>query len=160
MSQAGFIVGFEEWISLPELGVPALKAKFDTGARTSALHATALEPITRSGVDHLNFTVQPVPRHPEIRILCRAPLLGQRIVTSSNGEKEARYVISTGLNIGPQRWPIELTLTDRGSMRYRMLIGRQAMPTGLLIDPSSSFHQPRLSFRIYRPKTDGRRPVK
>lgn len=160
MADPPFIVGFEEWIGLPDLSLPALKAKFDTGAKTSALHATNLEPYSERGTDRIRFKVQPVPRHPGIVVVCSAPLLGQRTVTSSNGEKESRYVISTTLAIGARQWPIELTLTNRASMRYRMLIGRQAMQSGLLIDPASSFHQPRRSHAVYRagmkPKTTAR----
>ena len=152
MPEAPFIVGFEEWIGLPGIGLPALKAKFDTGAKTSALHATSLEPYREQGADHIRFKVQPVPRRPAIVVPCTAPLVGRRAVTSSNGEKESRYVIATTLAIGARQWTIELTLTDRSSMRYRMLIGRQAMQSGLLIDPSSSFRQPRLSHAVYRAK--------
>lgn len=156
MTEKPFIVGFEEWVSLPDLGLPALKAKLDTGARTSALHATNLEPYTARGAGRIRFRVHPVPRQPDIEVTCSAGLLGQRAVTSSNGERELRYVISTTLKIGSLHWPIELTLTDRGTMRYRMLIGRQAMLPGLLVDPKSSFHQARLSHKVYRLKTAGR----
>jgi len=147
---APFILGFEEWVGLPDLNLPSLKAKIDTGARTSALHARLIEPVTLDGAPHVRFHVQPVPRQPRIEIVCVAPLLDQRTVTSSNGESETRYVIATDLEIGAQRWRIELTLTNREAMRYRMLIGRQATGGGLLIDPSSSFRQPRRSHKVYR----------
>lgn len=150
MAAAPFIVGFEEWVGLPDLSLPALKAKFDTGAKTSALHATSQEPYSEGGADRIRFKVQPVPRHPGIIVTCTAPLLGKRTVTSSNGEKESRYVIVTELAIGARQWPIELTLTNRASMRYRMLIGRQAMQSDLLIDPAASFRQARRSHAVYR----------
>jgi ribosomal protein S6--L-glutamate ligase len=91
-----------------------------------------------------------VPRRPRIEIACSAPLVDQRLVTSSNGESERRYVISTDLEIGPRLWTIEITLTNRAAMSYRMLIGRQALQPGMLVDPKSSFHQARRSHKVYR----------
>jgi ribosomal protein S6--L-glutamate ligase len=148
-------LGWEEWVGLPDLGLPSLKAKIDTGARTSALHARSITPCVQDGQSWVKFAVHPVPRHPAIEIACRAPLLGQRVVTSSNGEPENRFVIETELEIGDQRWPIEITLTNRESMRFRMLIGRQALQPGILINPSSSFLQPRRSHKIYRKPIKG-----
>lgn len=148
--QSHFVLGWEEWVGLPLLGLPSLKAKVDTGARTSALHATAIAPYTQDGSDWVAFKVHPVPRHPQIEIACSAPLLDQRTVTSSNGEPERRYVIATELEIGNRRWPIEITLTNREGMRFRMLIGRQALQPGILVDPSATFRQPRRSHKIYR----------
>ena len=145
-----FILGFEEWVGLPALGLPSLKAKVDTGARTSALHARLIEPFTQSGIDWVRFNVQPVPRRPAIEIVCDARLIDRRAVTSSNGDTEQRYVIETDLEIGAERWPVEFTLTNRESMRYRMLIGRQGMRPGMLIDPTASFRQPRRSHKVYR----------
>lgn len=148
--QSHFILGREEWVGLPALGLPSLKAKIDTGARTSALHATQIEPFLLNGAPWVAFKVHPVPRHSQIEIACQAPLLDQRNVTSSNGEPELRYVIATDLEIGDRLWPIEVTLTNRASMRLRMLIGRQALQSGMLIDPSTNFRQPRRSHKIYR----------
>lgn len=147
---APFILGFEEWVGLPGLGLPSLKAKLDTGARTSALHARLIEPFIQDGADYVRFKVQPVPRRPGIEIACAAPLIDQRAVTSSNGDTEQRYVIAADLEVGERRWEIELTLTNREGMRYRMLIGRQGMQPGMLIDPTASFHQPRRSHKVYR----------
>jgi ribosomal protein S6--L-glutamate ligase len=145
-----FILGFEEWVGLPGLGLPSLKAKIDTGARTSALHARLIEPYDAAGVAMVRFKVQPVPRHPAIEIDCAAPLVDHRAVTSSNGESEHRYVIATDIEIGLRSWPIEITLTNRESMHYRMLIGRQALTGGILIDAAASFHQARRSHKVYR----------
>jgi len=144
------ILGWEEWVGLPLLGLPSLKAKVDTGARTSALHATDIAPYLQNGDAFVAFNVHPVPRHPNIEVACSARLLDQRIVTSSNGEPERRYVIATELEIGQHRWPIEITLTNREGMRFRMLIGRRALQPGMLVDPSATFHQPRRSHKIYR----------
>lgn len=145
-----FILGWEEWAALPDLGLPSLKVKVDTGARTSALHARLIEPFTFDGATHVRFKVQPVPRRPAIEIDCAAQVHDQRIVTSSNGEAEHRFVIQTLLECGDRRWPIEITLTNRENMSFRMLLGRQALQPGMLVDPKSSFHQPRRSHKVYR----------
>jgi ribosomal protein S6--L-glutamate ligase len=145
-----FILGWEEWAGLPDLGLPSLKAKVDTGAKTSALHARMITPFDREGATFVSFLVQPVPRHPSIEVSCTAQVVDQRAVTSSNGETEFRYVVATNLEIGVRRWPIELTLTNRETMNYRMLIGRQALMPGTLVDPLHSFHQARRSHRVYR----------
>ncbi len=147
---AQFVLGFQEWVGLPDLGLPSLKAKVDTGARTSALHAHLIEPCLENGVACVRFKVQPVPRRPAIEIDCVAPIVGRRAVTSSNGESELRFVISTLIEVGALRWPIEVTLTNRGAMNFRMLLGRQALQPGMLVDPKASFHQPRRSHKVYR----------
>lgn len=146
------ILGWEEWIALPELGLPAIKAKVDTGARTSALHASFVEPFTHKRQRRVRFGVHPVPRRNEIAVVSTARLVDRREVRSSNGEREQRYVIETPIRIGSFEWPIEVTLTNRDTMLYRMLLGRQAIGTGVLVDPSSSFLQPKLGYKIY----DGR----
>ena len=142
-----FVLGWEEWIGLPELGLPAIKAKVDTGARTSALHAFYVEPFGRSR--KVRFGIHPVPRRDDIAVVCTARLVDRREVRSSNGEREQRYVIETSIRIGGREWPIEVTLTNRNLMTYRMLLGRQAIPDGALVDPSSSFLQPRLGYKVY-----------
>ena len=151
MDQAAhFILGWEEWIGLPLLGLPSLKVKIDTGARTSALHARNIETFSQNGIDRVRFKVHPVPRRPAIEIDCSAPIHDQRVITSSNGEPELRFVIKTDIEIGDRRWPIEITLTNRESMRFRMLIGRQALQPGMLVDPTAAFLHPRRSHKIYR----------
>jgi ribosomal protein S6--L-glutamate ligase len=145
-----FVLGWEEWAGLPDLGLPSLKAKVDTGARTSALHARLIEPYSEHGIAMVRFKVQPVPRRPAIEIDCSARLVDQRAVTSSNGETECRFVIATSIEVGTRQWPIEITLTNRAVMTYRMLIGRQALQPGMLVDPAASFHQARRSHKVYR----------
>ena len=147
---ADFILGWEEWVGLPVLGLPSLKAKEDTGARTSALHARLIEPYDDNGIAMVRFTVQPVRRRPAIEIVCSAPVVDIRAVTSSNGEAERRIVIVTDIEVGSRVWPIEITLTNRESMTYRMLIGRQALQPGMLVDPTASFRQARRSNKVYR----------
>jgi len=148
MSEA-FKLGWEEWVALPRLGLPALKAKIDTGARTSALHASEIEAFGPTAKPKLRFTVHPVPDNPDLAIPCSAPIVDRRDVTSSNGETEFRYVIETELRIGDRHWPIEVTLTDRGSMAYRMLIGRQALAEDIVVAPTESFCQPEMSYDVY-----------
>jgi len=146
---APFILGWEEWIALPELGLPAIKVKVDTGARTSALHAVFVESIGSKRAPKVRFGVHPVPGRPDVEVVCEAPLVDRREVRSSNGEREERYVIATPLRIGDREWPIEVTLTNRDTMIYRMLLGRQAIIKGVLVDPSASFRQPRLRYKVY-----------
>jgi ribosomal protein S6--L-glutamate ligase len=146
-----FILGWEEWIALPELGLPAIKAKVDTGARTSALHADFVEPFGPARARKVRFGVHPVPRRDDLRIECTARLVDRREIRSSNGEREQRYVIETPIRIGGREWPIEVTLANRNMMTYRMLLGRQAIARGVLVDPSSSFLQPKLRYKVYEP---------
>ncbi len=144
-----FRLGWEEWCALPGLGLPALKAKVDTGAKTSALHASEIEPFGPSARPRVRFNVSPVPGRPDIAITCSAEVVDRREVTSSNGETELRYVITTPMRMGDREWPVEITLTDRGSMAYRMLLGRQAFDEETVISPGESFCQPELSFDLY-----------
>lgn len=140
-------VGWREWVSLPELGVPAIKAKIDTGARTSALHATAIETFETDRGERVRFWVHPLqdrPRvpasGPDVMLPCAADLVDSRVVTPSSGHKEHRFVIRTRLRIGAHEEDIEITLTDRGDMRFRMLLGRQALVAlGLCVDPARSY---------------------
>jgi ribosomal protein S6--L-glutamate ligase len=141
------LFGWQEWVGLPDLGLPAIRAKIDTGARTSALHADAI--VEQPG-GWVTFDVHPISRRLIPIVACRARLVDRREVTSSNGEREKRLVIATRLAVGDQTWPIEITLTDRGGMRTRMLLGRQGMPPGALVDPDRILLQPRLSYRVYR----------
>ena len=142
-------LGWEEWIALPGLGLPALKAKVDTGARTSALHAFDIEPFGPASRPKLRFAVHPVPGRTDLTIPCSAPIKDRREVTSSNGESELRYVIETPLRVGGVEVPIEVTLTDRTSMAYRMLIGRSAIQSDWRISASESFCQEILSYEVY-----------
>ncbi len=144
-----FVLGWEEWVALPDLELPAIKAKVDTGARTSALHAFFVEPFTSAGRRMVRFGVHPIPGRNDVEVRCLAEVIDHREVTSSNGEKEMRYVIRTTAKLGERLWPIELTLANRETMSYRMLIGRQAIQDDMLIDPATSFRQPRLSYRSY-----------
>lgn len=147
---APLILGWEEWVALPDLGLPAVKAKVDTGARTSALHASAIEPFGPVSAPMVRFVVHPHPARANLAVTCTAPVVGRRDVTSSNGDTESRYVIATTIRIGGHGWPIEVTLTNRETMSYRMLLGRQAIRPDMIVEPGTSFRQPKLSYRTYR----------
>ena len=134
---------------LPELGLGAVKAKVDTGARTSALHAFYVDPFGPARARKVRFGIQPVPRRSDIAIECTARLIDRREVKSSNGEIEERYVIETPIRIGDRQWRIQVTLTNRDMMVYRMLLGRQAIPREGLVKPSASFLQPKLHYSVY-----------
>lgn len=141
--------GWEEWIALPELGLPAIKAKIDTGARTSALHAHDIEVFGSDAKPKVRFNVHPVAGNEDIVITCSAPIIDRREVTSSNGESELRYVISTNLDVAGQSWPIDVTLTNRAGMASRMLLGRQALTDHITISPTEKRLQPDLSYDVY-----------
>lgn len=148
--QEQYILGWEEWLSLPDIGLPAIKAKIDTGARTSALHATVIEPFGPAERPQVRFLLRPNPEDPALEVTCSARVIDRRTITSSNGESELRYVIATTANMGTRSWPIELTLTNRSSMAYRMLLGRTAIADDMIVDPNSSFAQPLLSYELYK----------
>lgn len=133
-------IGWEEWLAFPDLRLPAVKAKIDTGAKTSALHAYDIEPFEKNNQKYVRFKVHPLSKNREIECLCEAPLVDHRFVTSSNGRKEKRYVISTTFIIGDHQFTSDLTLTSRFGMRFRMLLGKEALIKGrMIIDPSKKF---------------------
>ena len=134
------IVGSEEWCSLPGLGLPAIKARVDSGAATSSLHAFNILPFQRDGELWISFEVHPLQNDRSVVVRHEAPVLEQRSVRNTSGISENRYVIREELVLGEQRWPIELTLTNRDAMGYRMLLGREAMVGRVLVDPEGS-HQ-------------------
>ncbi|GAB3289317.1 ATP-dependent zinc protease family protein [Pseudidiomarina andamanensis] len=131
-------LGWREWGSLPELGIDALKMKVDTGARTSCLHAFKLEPFEQDGENWLRIWLHP-EQHSDREHVCEAKIHDQREVTDSGGHTELRYVILSTLNLGEFSQPIELTLTNRDTMKFRMLLGRQAMRGHFLVDPDKSY---------------------
>lgn len=135
------VIGWREWVALPELGIPRLKIKVDTGARTSALHASCVEVIEKASQQkQVQFIVHPHPkRFSEKSINCIADLIDIREITDSGGHKESRCVIQTSVVLGTLCWPIEITLTSRDTMRFRMLLGRTALEQRFLVDPTHSY---------------------
>jgi hypothetical protein len=132
-------IGWREWAALPDLNLPAIKAKIDTGARTSALHSFLIEPYTQDGVDMLRFMIHPIQLNQSLEVECHAPVYDFREVTDSGGHREMRYVIKSKIVIGDIAWPIEMTLTNRDTMRFRMLLGRRAMEDRFVVDPGASY---------------------
>ena len=138
MSQK-IVIGKEEWCGLPELGLPAIKARIDSGAKTSSLHAFNIQVFEEAGKKYAHFDIHPIQDNRKILQSCRGLVVDRRHVKSSSGEKEKRLVIRTPVTMGDETWEIEITLTNRDSMGYRMLLGREAMKGRVLIDPDSSF---------------------
>jgi len=133
------LVGWREWVSLPELGIAKIKAKVDTGARTSALHAFSLKPFKEGNKDRISFDIHPLQHNTVNVVTCFADIIDLRWVSDSGGHREERYVISTPVIIGETSWPIEVTLTERDTMLFRMLLGRSAISRRFSVNPARSF---------------------
>ncbi len=143
-------LGWREWCILPDLGIPAIKAKVDTGAKTSALHTFKIEPFIRDGVEFVRFWVHPLQRNDELVLECVEAIKDKRMVSDSGGHKELRYIIETPVRIGDKSWPIEMSLTNRDTMRFRMLLGRRAMNSDVAVYPTASYINGRIKAkRLY-----------
>lgn len=138
MDSNRIIVGSEEWCGLPQINIPTLKARVDSGAKTSALHAVNIIPFKKKGIPWVSFDVHPLQNDGKTTVHCEAPVHDKRKVKSSSGSSEMRFVIKTVLSIAENTWEVEVTLTNRDSMGYRMLLGRQAMSGKMLVDPEAS----------------------
>ena len=135
------LLGWREWVALPHLNINELKAKIDTGARSSALHAFSIEPYRKNGQRWVMFSIHPQQKNTDTFIECHSPVKDRRIVTDSGGHKQRRYVIETELILGSSMLRAEITLTNRDSMLFRMLIGRTTINTRFIIDPNASYLQ-------------------
>lgn len=133
------VLGWREWVALPDLGIAAIKAKIDTGARSSALHAFDVETFSVDGREKIRFKVHPKQRDTTQTAIAEADILERRAVRNSGGHAELRYTILTSVEMGGGRWSIELTLTNRDAMGFRMLLGRQAVRSRFFVDPGRSF---------------------
>lgn len=143
-------IGWREWVSLPELGIPAIKAKIDTGARTSALHTFHLESYKQDDKEYIKFELHPLQKNRNIIVECTSPVLDKRVVKDSGGHSEERFVISTPIHLGELIIPIEITLTNREDMQFRMLIGRSALVKGnFKVDPNTSYQFGRQLKKVY-----------
>ena len=151
------VIGWREWIGLPDLGIEYVKAKIDTGARSSALHAFDIHVSTAGNVDVVRFKVHPFQRQTSTTILATADVAEYREVRSSSGHRSLRPVIMTTVRLGDASWPIELTLVNRDEMGFRMLLSRRAVRGRFLIDPARSFIAGRGPLRRRRPKAKSKR---
>jgi hypothetical protein len=133
------LMGWREWVALPELGAERVNAKIDTGARTSAIHAFDIETFDRRGARWVRFVFHPLQADTSSGLACAARVFDERLVRSSSGHAERRLVIKTSLALGGAAWPIEVTLAQRDQMGFRMLIGRTALKGRAIIDPARSY---------------------
>ena len=133
------VIGWREWVSLPGHRIRRIKAKIDTGARSSCLHSPSIETFQIHGQPHVRFLVFPIQRNEDFSLTCESRIHDQRLVRSSNGEASERYVIRTRISWLDQTWPIELTLADRSAMGFRLLIGREAIRGRMLVDSGRSY---------------------
>ncbi len=138
------IIGWREWVSLSELNIQKIKAKVDTGARTSALHAFSLQPFEENGKHRIRFDIHPLQHNNNHVVTCVADVVDKRVVTDSGGHEEERYVIQTPITIAGQTWAIEITLTERENMLFRMLLGRSALRKRFIVNPARSFVSTRI----------------
>lgn len=139
-----YIIGRAEWCALPDLSVPAIKAKIDTGAKTSAIHAFDIKLIKSNDKQYVEYKVYPIQANSSIVIKCKSLIIDERFIMSSNGHKERRYVINTALRLADSTWSVELTLSNRDPLRFRLLLGREALNHKVIIDPSLNCHQKNL----------------
>ena len=144
------IIGWREWLSLPKLNLPGIKAKVDTGARSSALHTQAYELFEREGKPWVKLQVRPLTKRDDLELLCEAPILEFREVKDSGGHTEVRPFIRTRAKIGDRAWDIDISLTSRENMRFRMLLGREALAGTFLVDPSASYRIGKSLARKYK----------
>lgn len=133
------IIGWREWAALPKLGIKKIKVKVDTGAKTSALDAREIEHYRKNNIDYVRFLVYPAQRSKKIAVKCKAKVVDVRTITDSGGHKEKRYVIATPFRLNQEEWIIELSLTCRATMGFRMLLGRSALKEHAIIEPAHSF---------------------
>jgi hypothetical protein len=139
VAKAKTIIGWREWVAFPDWGLPGIRAKVDTGAKTSAIHAHRPEAETRDGVPGVRFAVHPRERHRAPELRCWAPLVDERRVTSSNGRSELRRVVRTRITLGHLTFRTQLTLTNRDAMGFRVLLGRDTLKPRWIVDPAASF---------------------
>lgn len=154
MNPGKLVLGWREWLGFPELGLTQVKAKVDTGARTSCLHAFFVEPFEREGETWVRFGIHPRQGNTSEEAWCEAPVKDQRTVRDSGGHEELRYVIETLVTIGSSEHRIEVTLTDRDTMKFRVLLGRTAIRGHYLVDSGRSYVQGKRKRRLVTALSD------
>lgn len=145
VSKNKILIGWREWCALPDLNIPAIKAKIDTGARTSSLHAFDIKTSHTEHHDRVHFCIHPIQGNSKVVIQCHAPIVDERYIMSSSGHKELRCVILTQLVLGNLTREIQLTLSDRDPLRFRMLLGREALSKNVIINPGRSLRLGRVT---------------
>jgi len=143
-------IGWQEWCALPKLHIPAIKTKIDTGAKTSALHAWDIDTFHRHGELYVHFMVHPIQRNSRIHCFCTSHVVDKRSIMNTAGHKENRYIITTPITLGSTTWEIEIGLTNRDPLAFRMLLGRDALKGHTLIDPAKTLCQGKMSSRILK----------
>lgn len=133
------ILGNAEWCSLPRLKIPAIRARIDSGAKTSSIHAVNIKEFYKAGERWVSYEVHPLRKHTDIAVQCESKVVDYRMIKSSTGVSQPRYVIKTQIEMGGKQWMIEMTLANRRSMGYQMLLGREAMVDKVLINPAEGF---------------------
>jgi hypothetical protein len=146
------VLGWREWVALPGLGVRAVKAKIDTGARSCALHAFGIDVVYRRGSPHVRFSIHPVQRSDRDAVEVEAEVVDERLVRSSTGHGQLRYVVLMDMELMDHSWTAEVTLAKRDQMGFRMLLGREALRGRFLVDPSVSYRAGRPVRRVRRPE--------
>lgn len=141
MTEKLALLGSEEWCAFEQIGIPAVKARIDSGARTSSIQSQNAKVIRKDGEEWVRFELNPLQENRSLKLICEAPLVDRRLVKSSSGVSEERLVVKTEVRVGERRFELELTLANRDTMEYRMLLGREALNERFLVDPSKSFLQ-------------------
>jgi hypothetical protein len=148
-------IGWKEWVSLPDLGIPAIKAKIDTGARTSALHTFKQERLSKNGKDIVQFNIHPLQKNTDTVITCESEIIDMKVVRDSGGHEEERIFIQTPIRLDDKCWDIEISLAQRENMLFRMLLGRTALVSGdLSVDPKLHYTAGNFSPNLYNQNTE------
>lgn len=150
MLQSKIILGSEEWCSLPELGIPSIKARVDSMCQNIGFARQNIVPFIKDYQNWVKFDINPIQNNVKTIIHCESPLVDKRVVKSSSGYREQRHVIQTSLEIGNSKWAIEMTLTNRDSMGFRMLLGREAMSGRVLADPEQQYLLGQNNYRQFK----------
>lgn len=139
------VLGWKEWLSFPDFSIPAIKAKIDTGATTSSIGTTHIREFKQNNEDWVEFKVSPISNVSKTKVICRAKIIDKRVVSDSGGHRKLRYVVRTTMKIGNYSWSIELTLANRNTMKFQVLLGREAMIGKIIVNPMLQFSQGKIS---------------